>query len=370
MKHLPAKLAFAGVVAATVLTMSVGSAYAGFSLTGSGSTLATPLITSVFIPDFEAANSGDTVSYSGGGSGAGVAAIAANVGNYGDSDFPMADDTAVAACSVCVQIPWALSATSIVYNLSGVTNLNISGPVLAEIYTGKITMWNDPAIVALNKGTTLPAAAIVPFWRNDASGDSYVFTSYLSDTYPAFKTAIGVSVQPPFTVGTGEKGNSGVAGKISSVADSIGYVSTFYSRDDNLHGASVENASGKFVRPYPASMTAAAALIPNSYLTTANYNTEPVIPDYVAAHGYKPPKVKKGHKAPKVTALDKDALAAYPLSTFTDLLVRNNSSALANVQAFAEFALSSAEQAKGPQYSFAPLPAAVDKWSLAQVKAL
>jgi phosphate transport system substrate-binding protein len=375
MKHLAAKLALLGVAAAVTLGTVAGTASASFSLKGAGSTLIQPMLANVWIPDFQSANSGDSIAYGGGGSTTGINDITANSVNFGASDAPMTSSQQ-AACAKCVQIPWALSATGPVFNINGVTSLNLSGPVLGGIYSGTITKWNDPAIAALNKGVSLPSAPIAVFWRSDGSGDTFVFESFLAATDPAYKTYLGTKSAVPsttsiFAAGTGEKSNSGVASAVSSTPDSIGYVSTFYARDANLHGAAVENESGKFVKPYPSSMTAAADLVPSSQLGSSADGTEPVIAnDVVAAGGYKPKKVKKGKKAPKPTKTDLEKLAAYPLSTFTDVIVRNDGSDVTDLQTFIEFCLSTAEQAKGPTQSFAPLPAAVDKFDLAQVKAL
>jgi phosphate transport system substrate-binding protein len=377
MKHLAAKLAVFGAAAAFALGAGASSAMASFSIKGAGSTLVQPMLANVWIPDFQSANSGDTVSYGAGGSTAGINDITANDVNFGASDAPMTAAQLSACGATCKQIPWALSATGPVYNLPGVTSLNLSGAVLAGIYSGTITTWNDPAIKALNKGVTLPSNPIVVYWRSDGSGDTFVFESLLADTSPAYKTFLGAAgptttANFPDKTGTGAKSNSGVATAVQGTPYSIGYVSTFYAHDDNLHGAAVENASGKFIHPYPQSMTAAADLIPASDLTSADYNTEPVIANFVAAHGYKPKKLKKGQKAKKLTAIEKDELNAYPLSTFTDVLVRSDTSDVGDLQTFIEFCLSSAEQSESKTggQSFAPLPAAVDAFDLAQVKAL
>src|SRR5271155_1729452 len=180
MKHLAAKLALLGAAAAVTLGAAAGSASAAFALKGAGSTLIQPMLANVWIPDFQSANPGDTISYPGGGSTAGINDITANSVNFGASDAPMTS-AQQAACAKCVQIPWALSATGPVFNISGVTNLNLSGPVLAGIYMGTITTWDDPAIKAINKGVTLPSSPIAVFWRNDGSGDTFVFESFLAD---------------------------------------------------------------------------------------------------------------------------------------------------------------------------------------------
>jgi phosphate transport system substrate-binding protein len=375
MKHLGARLALAGAAVALVLGVSTGTAGAAFSLKGAGSTLVQPMLANVWIPDFQSANSGDSVSYAGGGSTAGINDATANNVNFGASDAPMTS-AQQSACSKCVQVPWALSATGPVYNISGVSSLNLSGPVLAGIYLGTITNWNDPAIKAINKGVSLPNAPIVVFWRSDGSGDTFVFESFLADTDPAYKSFLG-SAGPTTTsnykVGTGEKSNSGVAAAVSSTPNSIGYVSTFYARDAQLHGASVENPSGQFIHPYPANMADAADLVPASQLDSAAYGTEPVIAnDVTAAGGYKAPKAKKGKKAKKPTKPDLEKLGAYPLSTFTDVIVRADGPDVPDLQKFIDFCLSPAEQSvsKTGSQSFAPLPAAVVKFDTAQVSAL
>jgi phosphate transport system substrate-binding protein len=382
MKHLAGKLAVVGAAAALVLGASAGSAMASFTLKGAGSTLLQPLVDNVWIPDFQAANSGDTVSYNPVGSGMGISFITANSVNFGASDAPMTAAQLTACGATCKQIPWALSATGPIYNLPGVSNLNLSGPVLAQIYLGTITMWNDPAIAALNKGVTLPNAPISVYWRNDGSGDTFVFESFLADTYPAYASylgAAGPTTTSTFKVGTGVHGNSGVASAVNGQADSIGYASTFYVRDaglPNVHGAAVENASGKFVRPYPEDMADAADLIPASALTSADYNTEPVIANFVASHGYHPKKLKKGQKPPKISkkqqAIDNEELAAYPLSTFTDVIVRSDGLDVPDLQTFIKFCLSAPEQTETKQggQSFAPLPKDVVAFDLAQVNAL
>jgi phosphate transport system substrate-binding protein len=372
MKHLAARLALVGAAAAVALGGTAGTAAASFSLKGAGSTLVQPMLANEWIPDFQSANSGDSVSYGAGGSTAGINDITGNTVNFGASDAPMTA-AQLAACAKCVQIPWALSATGPVFNISGITSLNLSGPVLAEIYMGTITTWNDPAIKKLNPGVNLPSSPIAVFWRSDGSGDTFVFESFLADTdsaYKAFLGAAGPTTTSNYKVGTGEKSNSGVSAAVSSTPDSIGYVSTFYARDASLHGAAVENASGKFIHPYPSSMTAAADLVPVSQLTASDDNTEPVIANDVATAGYHPKKLKKGQKAKKLTAVQKEELAAYPLSTFTDVIVRDDGSDVPDLQTFIEFCLSAPEQAKGPTQSFAPLPSAVAKFDLAQVKAL
>lgn len=371
MKHLAAKLAMFGAAGAFALGVTATSA-AAFSLKGAGSTLAAPVIQNVWIPNFQSANSGDSVSYNSVGSGGGITDVTGKLVDFGASDAPLTS-TQQSACSACVQIPWILSATGAVYNLPSNPNVQLSGKVLAEIYMGQITNWDAPAIKALQpKGSpALPSLAITPVWRSDGSGDSFVFTAFLSASDPAFNTAFGAVQQPAFKVGTGAKGSSGVTAAIAATAGAVGYISTYYAKEGNLHGAAIENASGKFVHPFPANMTDAADLVPSSALVA---NQEPVIATYVAKDKYTAPRVKKGHKAPKLTkaqaALNAAKLGAYPMATFSDVLVRPDSADIADLQTFIKFCLSSAEQSKGGPDAVAPLPAAVVAFDLKQVTAL
>ena len=184
------------------------------TITGAGSTFVSPLV-SVWAADY-ASKTGTQIAYSPVGSGAGIAAITARQVDFGASDAPLSPDQ-FTACNGCVQIPWALSATSIIYNLSGVpNNLHMTGAVLARIYLGQITKWDDPAIKALNPKVSLPSTSITPVYRSDNSGTTYNFTDYLSAVSPAWKAKIGVGVNANWPAGQGGKGSSGVSGMVST----------------------------------------------------------------------------------------------------------------------------------------------------------
>src|SRR4029077_4590032 len=161
------------------------------SLTGAGSTLVAPL-EGAWAIDFER-RYGESVTYAAVGSGAGIAKITARTVDFGASDAPLTPSQA-AACNRCIQIPWALGAVGISYNIPGVRNLRLTGPVIASIYLGKITTWNNPAIAKLNKGVKLPNLKITPAFRSDGSGTTYGFTDYMSRVSSAFRSQIGNSV--------------------------------------------------------------------------------------------------------------------------------------------------------------------------------
>ena len=181
---------------------------------GAGSTLIAPLM-STWSTEYEKKTK-VTVTYGPIGSGGGIAQITARTVDFGASDAPLTPDQFKEAKGV-VQIPWALAATAIAYHLEGAPNkLKLTGPVLAEIYEGKITTWNDSKIAALNPGVSLPATKIVPVHRTDGSGDTYAFTNYLSHVSPEWSSKIGKGTEVAFPGGIGGKGNSGVGGAISS----------------------------------------------------------------------------------------------------------------------------------------------------------
>jgi phosphate transport system substrate-binding protein len=371
MKHRAARLAAVGAVVAAAFAVSA-SAAAATTLTIAGSTLVLPLVTGQFIPDYQAANSGTTVTDSGGGSTLGITDISSKLVDIGTSDAPMSF-TQAEGCSLCVQIPWALSATGPDFNLSGVTSLKLTGPVLAAIYEGKITSWNDSRIASLNPGATLPSTAISVIYRSDGSGDTYVFTNYLSDVDPQWKQQVGASTQVSFPVGTGEKGNAGVAAAIKATNGAIGYVSTFYTVNDTLTPIAIKNAAGKYVLPYSAGQEDAADLV-----KSVKPGTEPLIvdPPYKAVKKPKGKLSKAKEKAYKAAlAVEKEEAGAYPLSTFTDVIVRSDGAQVPSVQSFLTFAVSSAEQAKVDKLatyanSFAPLPAVVRKEDQKEIAAL
>src|ERR1019366_5288914 len=181
-------------------------------------------------------------------SGAGITDISGKTVDFGASDAPLtsAQD---AGCGGCVELPWALAGTGLSYNLSGVSHVNLSGPVIADIFLGTITNWNAPQIAALNKGETFPNEAITPVYRSDGSGDTYAFTSYLSKISPTWATKVGFGTAVSFPGGTGGKGNSGVAAVVAATPGAIGNNSWFYIRQAKLQAVAVENNAGKFVLP-------------------------------------------------------------------------------------------------------------------------
>ena len=265
------------------------------TITGAGSTFVAPLVSS-WTPALGKAF-GYTVQYSAVGSGAGIAAITNHQVDFGASDAPLSPDQQT-ACGDCIQIPWALSATSVAYNVPGApVHLNLDGNTISKIFLGDITNWNDPAITALNKGAKLPDLKITPVFRSDGSGTSYNFTDYLSSVSPSWKSKIGVSTQPAFPAGQGAKGSSGVAGLISRTSGAVGYVDVAYAIKNHIRFAAVKNAAGKFLFRSLRRIEAAAAAFPK-------------VPANNELHIVSPPK---------------SAPLAYPISTYSYVMVHKSS---------------------------------------------
>ena len=310
------------------------------TLTGAGSTLVAPLM-SQWEPDY-ATKSGVTVTYGAVGSGSGIDAITGRTVDFGASDAPLTSDQAK-ACKQCVQVPWALAGQVPAYHLSGAPDqLKLTGEVLAKIYLGEITTWNDPAIKALNPGVNIPSTHITPVYRSDGSGDSYVWSNYLSAVDPQFKSKVGVSTQPTFPVGTGADKSSGVAAAVQSTNGAIGYLVVAYIKADKLQSALVQNAAGNYPPPSLANITAAAAAVttvqPDGSVTLVN-----------------PPA---------------SAANAYPLSTYTYAIIPQTSPKASQLRAFLTYAISSGQQF-GPALGYPSLPANIvshDKTVIATIK--
>jgi len=294
-------------------------------LVGAGSTLVAPLM-SQWEPDYTK-SSGVTITYGAIGSGGGIDAITARSVDFGASDAPLSAEQA-SACKDCLQVPWALAAVVPAYNLKGAPDhLKLSGEILAKMYLGQITSWDDAEIKALNPGVDLPSTAVAPVYRSDGSGDSYVWSSYLSAISPDFKSTIGVSTQPAFNTGTGAEKSSGVAAAVQSTDGAIGYVTVAYITADSLRSALVQNAAGQFPPPTTDAITAAAAAVsdiqPDGSVSLVN---------------------------PPASAAD-----AYPISTYSYAIVPKSSSKAAALKAFLTYAIGKG-QSFGPDLGYPSLP--------------
>jgi phosphate transport system substrate-binding protein len=326
------RLSFVAAVAALVAIVAAGAASAQRQdtvISGAGSTFVQPLVAQWTSPLGSAL--GYSLQYSGVGSGAGVSAITARTVDFGASDAPLTPDQ-FTACKGCLQIPWALSATAVIYNATGVPNLlHMDGPTLAKIFMGQITKWNDPAIAKLNPKANLPGTAIAIVHRSDNSGTTYNFTDYLSHVSPAWKSSLGSGVAVNWPVGTGQKGSSGVAAGVTQTDGGIGYTDVYYALHNHLKYFAMKNASGKFATPGLKGILAAASSDQKPEGTTNELSI------------VNPPK-----KFP----------LAYPISTYTYVIVAQQSPKAAELKKFLFWAVTKG-QSFGPKLLFQPIPKSV-----------
>jgi phosphate transport system substrate-binding protein len=298
-------------------------------LVGAGSTFVSPLV-SQWAADYPS-KTGVNIIYQPIGSGGGIQAITNRTVDFGASDAPLSPDQ-FAACKGCDQIPWALGGTAVMVHVK--TNahapLKITGPVLAQIYLGQITKWNDAAIQKLNKGISLPNENIVPVYRSDGSGTSYNFTDYLSKVSAQFKSKVGVSTQPPFPVGVGGKGSSGVSGVVKNTEGAIGYADIAFAVNNHIPVMAVQNAAGKFLTPGVKSIAAAAVAIKK-------------VPANGEMHIVSPSKAYPG---------------AYPICTFTYVIIPEQTSKAPQLRKFIFYALTQGQQF-GIKLRYVPIPKVV-----------
>ncbi|MDQ8044793.1 MAG: phosphate ABC transporter substrate-binding protein PstS [Solirubrobacteraceae bacterium] len=327
--HLLGLTSAAAVALAAGLPAVASASNANGALVGAGSTLVAPLLAN-WSQDFEAKNQ-VSVTYGAVGSGAGIAQITARTVDFGASDAPLTPEQA-AACNGCVQIPWGLTATGLAFNLPGISALKLTPALVASIYEGKITNWNDAAIAKVNKGTSLPNLKITPAFRSDGSGDTYAFTDFLSGVDKGWRSSIGKGTAVSFPAGIGGKGNDGVTAVVSSTPGAIGYISASYIIAHKLRGAALQNAAGKFVYPNLKNIEQAAKQVKK-------------VPANNEMHIVNPPKSSK---------------QAYPLSTFTYVIVPKASPKAALLKSFITYATTTG-QGFGAVLDFAPIPAVVLK---------
>lgn len=248
------------------LGLLAGTGAHATDLTGAGATFPNPIYTKWFA-DYKKVDPSANFNYQAIGSGGGQKQIIEGTVDFGASDGPMNDESLAKAPGKILHIPTVAGAVAITYNLPGVTDLKLDGPTLADIYLGKITKWNDPAIEKLNKGAKLPATPIAVAHRADGSGTSYIFTDYLSNVSPEWKSKVGTNTTVKWPAGIGGKGNDGVAGLVKQAAGAIGYVELIYAVQIKLPTAQLKNADGEFVKPTLEGITAAmsTATIPDDF---------------------------------------------------------------------------------------------------------
>lgn len=258
-------------------------------LLGAGATFPQPLYVKWFDIYYNKTSGKVKVNYQGIGSGGGIQQLIERVVDFGASDAFMSDDELKSTPAEVIHIPTALGAVVITYNLPGNPKLKFSGEVIADIFMGKITKWNDKKIRELNPDINLPDLTITVAHRSDGSGTTYVFSDYLSKISEAWKKEMGVGKSLSWKVGLGGKGNAGVAGIVQQTPGAIGYVELVYAEQNNMPYGLVKNKSGNFIEPNSNSISKAA---------------EVDIP-----------------KDTRVSIVNTDNKEGYPISSFTWILV-------------------------------------------------
>ena len=249
------KFALGSLIGAAALSLSFNAA--AQDVTGAGATFPAPLYAK-WASEYNKAT-GVKVNYQSVGSGAGIKQIDAKTVAFGASDMPLKDDEL--AKKGQVQFPTVIGGVVPVINVKGINpgQLKLTGPVLGDIYLGKITKWNDPALKALNPGLALPDADIAVVRRADGSGTSFIFTNYLSKVNPEWKSKVGEGTAVNWPTGAGGKGNEGVAAFVNRLPNSIGYVEYAYVKQNKMNYALMQNSAGSFVAPDDDTFKAAAA---------------------------------------------------------------------------------------------------------------
>jgi phosphate transport system substrate-binding protein len=311
-----------------ILALTAAAACAQ-NINGAGATFPYPIYSKWF-SEYAAAHPNVHINYQSIGSGGGIRQVSEGTVDFGATDSPMNDEAISGAKVKTMHIPTVLGAVVPVYNLKGVTqDLNFSGEVIADIYLGKISKWSDPRIAKDNPGVKFPDAAILPVYRSDGSGTSFIFTDYLSKVSADFKSKVGAAASVKWPTGIGQKGNEGVAGMVRQSPNSFGYVELIYARGNNMQFGSVKNSSGKFVKASTDGVTAAAAGFVKN-----------IPADY------------------RVSITNAPGAEAYPISSFTWLLIPLQSTDPAKGKALADFLtwMLDKGEAEAAGMTYAPLP--------------
>ena len=307
---------------------------AGDQINGAGATFPYPIYSKWF-SEYAKLHPDVRINYQSIGSGGGIRQLTAQTVFFGATDGPMTDDQLRTAPGPILHLPTVLGAVVPVYNIPGFTgDLKFSGPLLADIYLGKVKKWNDAAIARENPGVKLPATDIAVAHRSDGSGTTYIFVDYLSKVSPEFKDKVGMATSVSWPVGVGGKGNEGVAGLVKQTPGAIGYVELIYALQNSIPYGAVKNTAGTYLKASLESVTAAAA---------ASAASMPA--DF------------------RVSITNADGKDAYPISSYTWILMYQSPTDKAKSRKMVEFmrwAITDGE-AFAKDLGYAPLPDAVVK---------
>lgn len=339
-----ARSLFLALAAAASVACGGSDAAKPVMLTGAGATFPYPIYSKWFDAYYKA--TGNQVNYQSLGSGAGVKQFTEGTVDFGATDGPMNDAEIAAAKGQVIHLPTVLGADAVTWNLPslGKTALKFDAATLADIFLGKITKWNDARLVALNPGVTLPAIDLLVVHRSDGSGTTYIWTDYLSTISPEWAEKVGRGKSVNWPVGLGGKGNEGVTQQIKQVEGTIGYVELIYALANDLPVGEIKNKSGAFVAPTLESVSAAAAGVELAEDT-----------DF------------------RVSIVDAAGAGAYPVSSFTWLLVSPDIADVDKakaIKAFLTWMTGPEAAAMARELHFAPLPASVAERVTARIATL
>jgi phosphate transport system substrate-binding protein len=326
------------------------------TINGAGATFPFPLIDTWRV-EYQSVNPSISINYQSIGSGGGVRQFTERTVDFGASDAPLTQEELQALSSTPVHIPETIGSVVAAYNLPGIDKgLKLTGPVLADIFAGKITRWDDARISELNPDLSLPAADIIVVHRSDGSGTTFIWTSYLSQVSPEWNQTIGAGKSVQWTVGLGASGNEGVSNTVLSTPNSIGYVELTYALTTDMDYASLMNRAGNFVEPTLESTQAAAqaAIIMNGSSTGTNSTSGSAV------------SLPGGDQSwTHVSLLDAPGADSYPIASFSYLLLykelSTNIDSMEKARALAQFinwAITDGQQFASPLH-YVPLPESV-----------
>jgi phosphate transport system substrate-binding protein len=327
------------VVGLLLVGLLAGSALAQTNLNAAGATFPYPIYSKWF-SEFSKANQNIRINYQSIGSGGGIRQVQQGTVDFGASDMPLNDQQLAQLGKPIFQLPTVLGSVVPAYNIPGVTaELKFTPEALAGIYLGKITKWNDKALTSVNPGVNLPDTPIIVVHRSDGSGTTFVWTDYLSKVSPEWKSEVGANTSVKWPVGLGGKGNEGVAGLVRQMPGGLGYVELIYALQTHMQFGTVKNAAGKFVKASLASTTAAAA----SAKIPADF---------------------------RVSITDSPGKDAYPIASFTYLLIPRQFSDSTKKQAVVTFLnwMLDHGQSMVESLDYAPLPKQVAERERATIK--
>jgi phosphate transport system substrate-binding protein len=329
------------LIAGSVAALTVGAAARTMTINGGGSTFGTPIYTKWF-SEYNKLHPTVQLNYASQGSGFGIQQLQKQTIFFGATDAPMTSGQMQGATGGRIlHFPTVLGGVVPIYNIPGVSaELKFTGPVLANIFLGTITRWNDPQITKLNPGVSLPATDITVMHRSDGSGTTYIWCDYLSKVSPAYKQRVGIATSVNWPVGLGGKGSEGVAGLVKQTPGAVGYVELIYALQNKIPYGTVQNAAGAFVKATLQSVTAAA---------TAAAPSMPA--DF------------------RVSITNAPGQDAYPISSFTWIAIYENPKDKAMARTFVDFmkwALTDGQQFAA-ELGYAPLAGSVVKLELAQL---